>query len=115
MDELSEYIAKEWNVVSRAPFAFLIIATIISGLVYIAAEWHFIGVIEQVNSANETLKERLHLREDAMILRGERRSRLPNYVSENKHCDKICEYPVSYLGFNCVASELEHMAKILTS
>jgi hypothetical protein len=62
VEKLFEYLAKEWNVVSQAPFAFVILASITFGLAYLASRWRFTGVIEQVKSQNETLKERLHLK-----------------------------------------------------
>lgn len=212
MDKLLEYIANEWEVVSQAPFAFLIIAAIMFGLAYLAAKWRYTAVIEQTKSANETLKERLYLkseqaesykdralkydekvhsvvdsdevalknktlevvknlreyierykredqvnmmerhislgqqseeqrniewnkqtnnimrlssemnaeydrrfRVDTMLLRDELRSRLPDYAPQDKHRDSAYEHPTNYFGFNDVASDLERMAKMLTS
>lgn len=213
MEKLIEYIAKEWAVVSQAPFAFLILAAIMFGLAYLAAKWRFTAIVDQTKSANETLKERLHLkseqaesykdralkydekvqnvvdsdaialkdktlevvknlrefierhkreddrvnsiernamrsaqseedrqaawdknasetmrlssernaeydrrfRVDAIMLRDELRSRLPNYEPLERHHDMMYEHPTNYFGFNDVASDLERMAKMLTS
>ena len=213
MEKLIEYIAKEWGVVSQAPFAFLILAAIMIGLAYLAAKWRFTAVIDQVKAANETLKERLHLkseqaesykdralkfdekvqqvvdsdavalkdrtlevvknlrefierhkreddrvsaiersamrsaqteeeknktwekntnetmrlsnernaeydrrfRVDAIMLRDELRSRIPDYEPLERHHDMMYERPTNYFGFNDVASDLERMAKMLTS
>ena len=212
MEKLFEYIAKEWNVVSQAPFAFLILAAIMFGLAYLAAKWRYTAVVDQTKSANETLKERLHLkteqaesykdralkydekvhlvvdsdevalkektlevvknlrefierykredqanmmerhnfsadqseeqrsiewnkqtnnmmrlssemnaeydrrfRVDTMMLRDELRSRLPDYEPQDRHRDSAYEHPTNYFGFNDVASDLERMAKMLTS
>ncbi|EIS3746181.1 hypothetical protein LO909_003982 [Aeromonas hydrophila] len=211
MEKLIEYISKEWSVVSQAPFAFLILAAIIFGLAYLAAQWRFTAVIDQVKASNETLKERLHLkseqaesykdralkyddkvqqvvdsdevalkdktlevvknlrefierykreddrnmvercssssrsedqrqadwevqtnnmmrlssernaeydrrfRVDVMMLRDELRSRLPDYKPQENHHDMMYEHPTNYFGFNDVASDLERMAKMLTS
>ncbi|PKG74321.1 hypothetical protein CXF86_13585 [Shewanella sp. GutCb] len=212
MDKLLEYIAKEWGVVSQAPFAFLILGAIMFGLAYLAAKWRYTAVVEQTKSANETLKERLHLkseqaesykdralkydekvhsvvdsdevalkdktlevvknlreyierykredqvnmmerhtssgqqseeqrniewnkqtnnmmrlssemnaeydrrfRVDTMLLRDELRSRLPDYAPQDRHRDSAYEHPTNYFGFNDVASDLERMAKMLTS
>ena len=213
MDKLFEYIAKEWSVVSQAPFAFLILAAIMFGLAYLAAKWRFTAVIDQTRVSNEALKDRLHLkseqaesykdralkydekvqqvvdsdavalkertlevvknlrefierhkreddrisaiersamrsaqteeernaawerntnetmrlsnernaeydrrfRVDAIMLRDELRSRLPDYEPLERHHDMMYEHPTNYFGFNDVASDLERMAKILTS
>ncbi|PMN17819.1 hypothetical protein BCT41_24020 [Vibrio splendidus] len=54
-------------------------------------------------------------RVDAMLLRDELRSRLPNYEPSERHHDMMYEHPTNYFGFNDVASDLERMAKLLTS
>lgn len=213
MEKLIEYIAKEWSVVSQAPFAFLILAAIMFGLAYLAAKWRFTAVIDQIKASNEALKDRLHLkseqaesykdralkydekvqqvvdsdavalkertlevvknlrefierhrreddrvsalersamrsaqteeernsawerntnetmrlsnernaeydrrfRVDAIMLRDELRSRIPNYEPLERHHDMMYEHPTNYFGFNDVASDLERMAKMLTS
>lgn len=213
MEKLFEYIAKEWSVVSQAPFAFLILAAIMFGLAYLAAKWRFTAVIDQTRVSNEALKDRLHLkseqaesykdralkydekvqqvvdsdavalkertlevvknlrefierhkreddristiersamrsaqteeernaawerhtnetmrlsndrnaeydrrfRVDAIMLRDELRSRLPDYEPLERHHDMMYEHPTNYFGFNDVASDLERMAKMLTS
>jgi hypothetical protein len=212
VEKLFEYIAKEWAVVSQAPFAFLVLAAIMFGMAYLAAKWRFEGVIDQVKATNGTLKERLHLkseqaesykdralkfdekiqqvvdsdeialkdrtlevvknlreyierhkrednrvseiersamhtaqteeerkiawnkntsesmrlssernaeydrrfRVDAIMLRDELRSRLPDYEPSESHHDMMYEHPTNYFGFNDVASDLEIMAKMLT-
>lgn len=213
MEKLIEYIAKEWSVVSQAPFAFLVLAAIMFGLAYLAAKWRFTAVIDQIKASNEALKDRLHLkseqaetykdralkydekvqqvvdsdavalkertlevvknlrefierhrreddrvsalersamrsaqteeernaawerntnetmrlsnernaeydrrfRVDAIMLRDELRSRIPNYEPLERHHDMMYEHPTNYFGFNDVASDLERMAKMLTS
>ncbi|MGH1404855.1 MAG: hypothetical protein ACRBDL_11500 [Alphaproteobacteria bacterium] len=52
-------------------------------------------------------------RVSAMMLRDELRSRLPDYQPQVK--DTIYEYPINYHGYVDVASDLERMAKMLTS
>jgi len=64
MEKWFEYLAKEWSVISQAPFAFFTIAAITFGLAYLAARWRYTSVIEQVKATNETLKERLHLKSE---------------------------------------------------
>lgn len=54
-------------------------------------------------------------RVDAIMLRDELRSRLPDYKPLEKHHDMMYEHPTNYFGFNDVASDLERMAKMLTS
>lgn len=54
-------------------------------------------------------------RVDAMMLRDELRSRLPDYESQGRFDDMMYEHPTNYFGFNDVASDLERMAKMLTS
>lgn len=213
MEKLFEYIAKEWSVVSQAPFAFLILSAIMFGLAYLAAKWRFTAVIDQTRVSNEALKDRLHLkseqaesykdralkydekvqqvvdsdsialkertlevvknlrefierhkreddrisaiersamrsaqteeernaawerhtnetmrlsnernaeydrrfRVDVIMLRDELRSRLPDYEPLERHHDMMYEHPTNYFGFNDVASDLERMAKMVTS
>jgi hypothetical protein len=62
MDKLLEYLAKEWAVISQAPFAFLILSALVFGVAYLAAHWRYTSIIEKVKEANETLKERLNLK-----------------------------------------------------
>lgn len=64
MDKFFAYVAKEWEIISQAPFAFLILAAIMFGLAYLAAKWRFSAIIDQVRASNETLKERLHLKSE---------------------------------------------------
>lgn len=52
---------------------------------------------------------------DAMMLRDELRSRLPEYEPSDRHRDSAYEHPTNYFGFNDVANDLELMAKMLTS
>ncbi|WP_462147141.1 hypothetical protein [Pseudoalteromonas gelatinilytica] len=54
-------------------------------------------------------------RVDAITLRDELRSRLTNYEPLEMHDDLMYEHPTNYFGFNDVASDLERMAKMLTS
>lgn len=54
-------------------------------------------------------------RVDVMMLRDELRSRLPDYKPQEDHLDMMYEHPTNYFGFNDVASDLERMAKMLTS
>ena len=213
MDKLFEYIAKEWGVISQAPFAFVILSAITFGLAYLAAKWYFNGIIDQVKASNDTLKERLHLKSeqaetykeralkydekvlevvdsseltlkeksldfvknlrefverykredesvhsnewiemthanseeeksrlwykftstssrisndrnseyerrfkiDAILLRDELRSRLPNYTPNDMFRDSVYEHPTNYFGFNDIANDIEIMAKLLTA
>lgn len=52
---------------------------------------------------------------DAIMLKDELRSRLPDYTPAEPHHDMMYEHPTNYFGFNDVASDLERMAKMLTS
>ena len=62
MDKFLELLAREWSVVSQAPLAFALLAVSMFGLAYFAARWKYTSVCEQVRAANDTLKERLHLK-----------------------------------------------------
>ena len=66
MDKLFEYMSKEWETISQAPFTFLVLATLMFSLAYFAAKWKFTAVTDHVNAANSTLKERLHLKSEQM-------------------------------------------------
>ena len=59
-------MSKEWETISQAPFTFLVLATLMFSLAYFAAKWKFTAVTDQVNAANSTLKERLHLKSEQM-------------------------------------------------
>lgn len=213
MEKLVTYIANEWAVVSQAPFSFIMLAVIMFGIAYLAAQWRFTAVIDQIKSSNETLKERLilkseqaesykgralkydekvfevvdsneitlkeksldfvkNLREfierykredeavqnnewvemtrasseeeknklwhkftsansrlsnarnseyerrfkvDAILLRDELRSRLKDYQPSSNFHESMYEHPTNYFGFNDVASDIEAMAKLLTT
>jgi hypothetical protein len=52
---------------------------------------------------------------DAMLLRDELRTRLTDYEPSDGYRDSAYEHPTNYFGFNDVASDLERMAKLLTS
>jgi hypothetical protein len=54
-------------------------------------------------------------RVDAMLLRDELKTRLTDYEPLERHHDHMYEHPTNYFGFNDVASDLERMAKLLTS
>lgn len=49
-------------------------------------------------------------RVEAMMLRDELRSRLPDYVASPEK-DRVYEFPTNYFGFSAVADDLELMAK----
>lgn len=50
MEKLFEYVAKEWSVVSQAPFAFLILAAIMFGLAYLAAKWRYERIARDIHN-----------------------------------------------------------------
>ncbi|WP_201542869.1 hypothetical protein [Psychrobacter faecalis] len=62
MDRLFLYIAKEADVISKAPFTFISLLVIASLLAYAAVKWRYSSIIEQVKAQNETLEARLHLK-----------------------------------------------------
>lgn len=62
MEAFIQLLEKQWQVVAQAPFAFALLAAAMFCLAYVAAKWRFSSIIEQTNVANETLKERLHLK-----------------------------------------------------
>lgn len=201
MNNLFEYLEKEWDTISQAPLTFIVLSFLTFTLAYFAAKWRFLGVIEKSKATNETLNERLifksdqiefykeralkfdnkvqeiveadtdslkektldfvkkirefiekHQREDsrityqpisnqkpedwekrtsemirmseernleyerrfkvdAILLRDELRSRLPDYKTSQNHTDMIYEHPTNFFGFNDVAADLERMAK----
>lgn len=62
MDKFIELLAKEWAVISQAPFAFALIAASVFALAYLVVAWKYSSIVEQIRAANDTLKERLHLK-----------------------------------------------------
>lgn len=62
MEELIKLLEKNWQVVVQAPFAFALLAASMFGLAYLAARWRYTTIVEEARAANETLKERLHLK-----------------------------------------------------
>lgn len=64
MEKFVAYIASEWGVVSQAPFSFIMLAVIMFGIAYFAAQQRFTAVIDQVKASNEALKERLILKSE---------------------------------------------------
>lgn len=75
--------------------------------------WHkFTGSMSrQANERNAEYERRFRV--DAIMLRDELRSRLPDYIPNGSHTDQMYEHPTNYFGFNDVADDLEHMAKLL--
>jgi hypothetical protein len=57
-------LQEQWAVVSSAPFAFLFLAAAMFAMAFYAARWRYASVIDQVRAANDTLKERLHLKSE---------------------------------------------------
>lgn len=77
-------------------------------------EWNK-NISEIMRLSNETNAEYdRRFRVDALMLRDELRSRIPNYKPLSHHNDMMYEHPTNYFGFNDVASDLERMAKMLT-
>lgn len=64
MENLIKEIEKNWDVVSQAPLAFLIVMVAAFVAAYVAAAWKFSSQIEQLNSKNETLRERVLLKSE---------------------------------------------------
>lgn len=60
MDKLFDYIAKEWKMISQAPFALLVLLAIMFSAAYIAVKWRYSFAIEQVIASNDRLTERLY-------------------------------------------------------
>jgi hypothetical protein len=54
VEKFVTYMANEWAVVSQAPFSFIMLAVIMFGIAYLAAQWRFTAVIDQVKASNET-------------------------------------------------------------
>lgn len=59
MEHFIDLLTKEWGVVSQAPTAFFLLGAAMCGLAYLAARWRYTSVIDQIRTANDTLKERL--------------------------------------------------------
>jgi hypothetical protein len=64
MEEFVKLLEKNWQVVTQAPFAFMLLAASMFVLAYLAARWRYTSIIDQTKASNEALKERLHLKTD---------------------------------------------------
>ncbi|AIA76243.1 hypothetical protein FF32_15785 [Halomonas campaniensis] len=211
MDRLIDHLLSEWDAISQAPFAFIILAVLVLTVAYALARWRYGSIVEQINATNETLRERIHLKDeqvnqyrsralqldekhmevvdtteealqdkalgvvrgireirdkyqsafydaitdvredhedrpdedddsshqaanpimqvigkaigeysreykvDAILLRDELRSRVPKYEPSPMSHDMLYEYPTNFFGLEDVATDLERMAKMLTS
>lgn len=75
--------------------------------------WHnFVNKSSRLsNSRNSEYDRRFKV--DAILLRDELLSRLPQYTSKDGHRDSVYEHPTNYFGFNDIADEIEKMAKLL--
>lgn len=62
MDRLMELLEKNWSVVSQAPLASFLLGIAAFGVAYAAAAWKFSSQIEQLKSANETLRDRIQFK-----------------------------------------------------
>ncbi len=56
MKQLLEYLAKEWGVVSKAPFTFAILAVLMCALAYLATTWLYKGILSHKDSEITLLK-----------------------------------------------------------
>lgn len=63
------------------------------------------------NSRNSEYDRRFKV--DAILLRDELRSRLPQYTPKDRYQDSVYEHPTNYFGLNDVADDIEKMAKLL--
>lgn len=68
MKELFDYLEREWEFVSSAPFAFLISSALVASLAYAASRWKHSGIIELLrerlaakDQQLDDYRERLHL------------------------------------------------------
>jgi hypothetical protein len=66
--ELVEHLQREWGTVTAAPFTFLLLAVLLSGVAYAASRWRHTGIIdilrERLAAKDQQLdeyRERLHL------------------------------------------------------
>lgn len=74
--------------------------------------WHkFTSAISRASIERNSEWER-RFKVDAIMLRDELRSRLPNYKPDD-FVSHMYEHPTSYFSFNDVAADLEKMAKLL--
>lgn len=65
------------------------------------------------NDRNSEYSRRFKI--DAMLLRDELRSRLPEYVPQDAFSDILYERPTNFFGFEGVADDIEKMAKRLVT
>ena len=77
--------------------------------------WHkFTSASSRLSNDRNAEYER-RFKVDAILLRDELRSRLPDYSPGDRHRDSAYEHPTNYFGFNDVANDIETMAKLLAT
>ena len=77
------------------------------------ALWHsFTSKSSKLSNSRNSEYDR-QFKVDAILLRDELRSRLPQYIPKDRHQDSVYEHPTNYFGFNDVADDIEKMAKLL--
>ena len=58
---LLDHIAREWNVISQAPVAFITVCVLTSALVYLWLRWQYGDLLKNKNALIDTLQKRLDL------------------------------------------------------
>jgi hypothetical protein len=64
VEEVVRFFANEWKVIWQAPVTFLVGWAILWGVGYFLAAWRFGKTIDNLQSENGTLRERVQLRDD---------------------------------------------------
>lgn len=100
MERLIDLLEKNWGVVSQAPLAFFLLGAVAFGLAYAAAAWKFSSQIEQVKSANDTLRERLQLKTEQTEMYRERALKYDEKVAAVAQSDSadLRERTLAFVG-----------------
>ncbi len=73
--------------------------------------WHrFVNESSRLSNSRNSEYER-RFKVDAILLRDELLSRLPQYTPKDGYRDSLYEHPTNYFGFNDIADNIEKMAK----
>ncbi|QJQ95384.1 MULTISPECIES: hypothetical protein [Halomonadaceae] len=64
MDKLIDHLSSEWDALSQAPLDFVIFSVLVLMAAYALARWRYGSVVEQLRATNETLRERIHLKDE---------------------------------------------------
>lgn len=89
IEQFLGYLKKEWSVVSQTPFSFLVLASLMLSIAFLAIRWRYASISDQLRACIETLNERLRLKSEQMELYKERALKYNEKAQEVVDSDSV--------------------------